>query len=169
MDITEQVTIDSVDYFRVQFSNYNNNGEVDDFGLLRTTGEALYAYDPDGPDVMQFQAAAVGTTWTEFEPDHDGDWTVYEIVEVGEVTVPYGYFEESYTRRAYQCFDPNDLSLGQTPSWYETIVPGVGHVREVDYWNDDPPMTMSLVAVIPEPATVTLLAVGGVAMVRRGR
>jgi len=166
IDITEQVTLDSQEYFHLFSTNYENDGVVEDNGLFRSTEDALYSYNPGG-DYLEFQKASVGTKWFLYQPDPSGyDWTVCEIVAVGSITVPYGTFSESYTRRAYECADPNNLGLGQSPSWYDTFVPGVGMVKEVDYWNDDPPMTMELT---PEPATLSLLALGGLALLRRRR
>ncbi|MGB8226183.1 MAG: PEP-CTERM sorting domain-containing protein [Sedimentisphaerales bacterium] len=84
---------------------------------------------------------------------------MFEIVDIGSVTVPYGTFAEGYTRRAHH--------TGESQYWDNIFVPGVGLVKEVDYAADNAPGIMELTTVIPEPATICLLTLGGLALLRR--
>ena len=157
-EVKSQVTIDSVNYFHVQQWNYDNDFALDDL-YLRSTEDALYGYNPDGDDYLEFQKASVGTKWSFYQEDDSGfNYKVTEIVAIGPVTVPYGTFGTAYVHRKYQCVDPDDLGLGKSPDWYEWIVPGVGFVKEVDYWPKEgqiPPLIMELVDVISAPGTLS--------------
>jgi len=147
-EITSQVTIDSIDYFHLQVWNYDNESAYEDEGYFRSTEEALYGYNPDGEDYLEFQAAPVGTKWS-FYQEHGGlDYKFIEIVDIEQVTVPFGTFNEAYNHRRYRC-ENSDGSGDRSPDWYEWIVSGVGMVKEVDYWTEQiPPLTMELVRVI---------------------
>lgn len=147
-EITSQVTYNSVDYFQLQTWNYDNDSAYEDEGYFRSTEEALYGYNPGGADYLEFQKAPVGTAWT-FYQEHDGlDYKFIEIVAIEQVTVPYGTFNEAYNHRRYRC-ENSDGSGDRSPDWYEWIVPGVGMVKEVDYWTEQiPPLTMELISVI---------------------
>jgi hypothetical protein len=165
-EITTPVTHGTTEYFKTVRTNYNNDGAVSR-GDLRSTENVVYEYNWNGQDDIVFQEASMGTSWTINCTDGEYNWEVYEIVNIGPVTVPYGTFAESYTFRGYECVDLNNLGLGQSPSWYGTIVPGVGYVKEVDYWNDAPPTIQELVTITPEPGTLALLVLGGMIIIRR--
>lgn len=169
MNITEQVTLSGQDYFHMLEWNYYNDSSVEDY-FIRSTEDAVYSYNPGG-DYLEFLKAPVGTQWILPSDSLEYNWQVSEIVAVGSVTVPYGTFAESYTTRAYECVDPNNLSLGQSPYWYDTIVPGVGFVKEVDYWTNNAPGIEELtgITVIPEPATICLLGLGALNLLRKKR
>jgi len=146
-EITSQVTYNSVDYFQLQIWNYDNDGAYEDEGYFRSTEEALYGYNPTGDDYLEFQAAPVGTAWSLYQPSESGlDYKFIEIVAKEPVTVPNGTFNEAYNHRRYRCAN-SDGSGDRSPYWYEWIVPGVGMVKEDDYWTDNPPATMELVSV----------------------
>jgi len=147
-EIKNQVTYNSVDYFQLQIWNYDNDSAYEDEGYFRSTEEAVYGYNPGGADYLEFQKAPVGTAWS-FYQEHDGlDYKFIEIVAIEQVTVPYGTFNEAYNHRRYRC-ENSDGSGDRSPDWYEWIVPGVGMVKEVDYWTEQiPPLTMELVRVI---------------------
>jgi len=157
IEVKSQVTIDSVDYFYVQLWNEDNDSAFDDL-YVRSTEQALYSYNPAGDDYMYFQKAPVGTEWSFYQEDDSGsgfNYRVIEIIDIVPVTVPYGIFDTAYIHRKYRCVDPDDLSKGQSPSHYQWMVPGVGWVKEVQWWpkqNQIPPLTMELVhIVLPEP------------------
>ena len=152
MELDHQKTIDSLTYFHLQRWNYGNDGAFEDLGYARSTEEAMYMYNPSGPDDLVFQKAPVGTKWSFYFPDPASpelDYLLTEITDIGPVTVPYGTFDTAYLHRKYSCADPDDLSKGQSPYHYEWIVPGVGFVKQVNFWGaDNPPLTMELVNVI---------------------
>ena len=151
-EIKSQVTIDSLDYFQLDIWNYDNDSAHEDEGYFRSTEQALYGYNPDGDDYLEFQMAPVGTKWS-FYQEHGGlDYKFIEIVAIEQVTVPYGTFNEAYNHRRYRC-ENSDGSGDRSPDWYEWVVPGVGMVKEVDYWAMEelgqiPPLTMELVDII---------------------
>ena len=147
-EITSQVTYNSVDYFQLQIWNYDNDSAYEDEGYIRSTETAVYGYNPTGDDYLEFQAAPVGTKWIFYQEEHGFYYKVIEIVAIEQVTVPYGTFNEAYNHRRYRCAN-SDGSGDRSPYWYEWIVPGVGMVKEVDYWTEQiPPLTMELVDVI---------------------
>jgi hypothetical protein len=148
-EITSQITYNSVDYFQLQVWNYDNDSAYEDAGYIRSTETAVYGYNPTGDDYLEFQAAPVGTKWS-FYQEHDSGWNYkfIEIVAIELVTVPYGTFNEAYNHRRYLCAN-SDGSGDRSPYWYEWVVPGVGKVKEVDYWTEQiPPLTMELISVI---------------------
>jgi len=82
---------------------------------------------------LKYQTAPVGTKWIYYEEDSGFNYTVTEIVAIEPVTVPYGTFDTAYKHRAYRCEFP-DGSGTKSPYWYDWIVPGVGIVKQVNYW-----------------------------------
>jgi len=135
-------------YLHLRTWNYENDGKWEDEGYVRSTDDGIYGYNSAGQDYLEHQIAPVGTKWSYYQKRGDGlNYKVIEVVDVGPVTVPYGHFDEAYKTKRYRCKDPDDLSKGQSPDWYEWIVPGVGWVKQEDYWVDDPPCTMELVSV----------------------
>jgi hypothetical protein len=148
-----KVTLGSHDYLNVQSWNYYNSGQFEDQGYLRSTEQALYAYNPAGDDYVMLQKAPVGTRWS--TPNQGGGsgylYRVAEIVSIESVTVPYGTFDQAYKHRLYKCYDPSNLGLGKSPDWYEWVVPGVGVVREEDYWTDHPPGIEELTSIAVAP------------------
>ena len=156
-ELKSQVTIDSLDYFQLQDWNYRNDSALEDLGYVRSTEGAVYGYNPAGEDYLEFQKAPVGTKWSFYQPSYEFDYKVIEIVAIEPMTVPYGTFDEAYKHRRYRCVDPDDLSRGKSEEWYEWVVPGVGVVKEEDYWHDNPPAIMELVRVLHDPeATIVL-------------
>jgi len=146
MEFDHQETIDSLTYFHLQRWNYYNDGAWEDLGYARSTEEAVYMYDPSGAEDLVFQMASVGTEWS--YQMSDGDYQVREIIAIEPVTIPYGTFDTAYVHRNYTCVDPDDLSQGQSTYSYEWMVPGVGFVKGVNDWGDNPLLTMELVDVI---------------------
>ncbi len=148
-EVDGKMTAKSFTYFHVQRWNRDNDGAVEDEGYQRSTEEALYLYNPTGEDRLRFQKAPVETKWSIYrEAPDEFNWKVIEIVDICPVTVPYGTFDTAYVHLVYDCVDPEDLSKGKTLDWYEWIVPGIGYVKAVDHWGDNPPLTMELVDVI---------------------
>lgn len=147
-EVKDRVTFGVFDYFHIPVSNYGNDSAVYDF-YFRVTEEALYSYNPSGPDYLQHREAPVGTKWSHYQAD-DMPHIVTEITAIEAVTVPYGTFDKAYVHRKFRCVDPNDLSKGRSPYWYNWVVPGVGYVKELDYWNDYAPAVMELVSITPD-------------------
>ena len=150
MEFVDKMTVNSLDYYHLQVTNYNNDGAIQDEGYVRSTEEAVYGYNPIGDDSLQLQKARVGTMWILDEPESNGyDYKVIEIVAIERVTVPYGTFNKAYVDRRFKCVDPADLSLGCSPDWYTWTVPGIGIVREVDFWVESypPPLVEELVSI----------------------
>lgn len=155
LHVKSQVTIGSFDYFHIQKWNFNNDSVLEDRGYIRSTEDELYSYNQTGDDYLDLQKAAVGTSWNHYEPDGSGlDYVVVAIDRIEPVTVPYGVFSEAYVHRKYRCVDPDNLSIGQSPDWYEWIVPGIGYVKDEDWWpmgkgnQQAPSTTVELVRVI---------------------
>ncbi|MCF7958247.1 MAG: hypothetical protein K9M57_07365 [Phycisphaerae bacterium] len=143
--IDSKATFNSMEYFHVTSLNYDNDQGNENWGYVRSTESQLYGYNSKGPDYLQQQIADVGTRWSTYSPDDDDlNYVVNEIVAIEDVTTPYGEFQDAYKTRNYQCVDPDNLNLGISPDWYEWIVPGVGMVKQVDYWADNAPVTMEL-------------------------
>ena len=144
-EFIEKMTANSMDYYRLRSWNYDNDGQYEVGGYLRSTQNAVYSYNPSDDD-LQFQAAPVGTTWTLYEEHESGlNYKVIEIVAIEEVTVPYGTFW-AYKHRRYRHNNTGDNS----PYWYEWIVPGVGIIKEEDYWVEEgqtAPMVMELISI----------------------
>ena len=150
LEIGGGMTAKSLNYFHVQEWNYDNDSLLQDRGYFRTTEQEVYSYNPDGEDYLEFQKAPIGTKWSYYYPEDDSglNYQVNEIVDINEVTVPYGRFSEAYKTINYKCVDPNDLSKGKSPDWYEWIMPGVGFVKDEDYWVDGTaPLIQELVRI----------------------
>ena len=137
--VNGQTTINSIDYFHLQEFNYYNEPVWKDIGYFRSTESQLYSYNPDGDEYLEFQKGDVGTKWILYRPNEEYNYEVKEIVSIEQVTVPYDTLDGAYKYRNYACVDPNNLSMGKSDDWYEWIVPGVGWVKEEDYWTDGPP------------------------------
>lgn len=135
-EFTEKLNLNSMDYYLLESWELDSGDLPEPVDLVRSTETGVYSYSPAG-DLLQFQKARVGTTWTLYEPHSSGlNYKVIEIVAIEQVTVPYGTFNKAYKHRRYRCADPADLSQGYSPDWYEWIVPGVGVVKKVDYWGE---------------------------------
>ena len=150
MELNGHMTIDSLDYFYLQVWNYDNDSAFEDRGYVRSTEEELYVYNPNGEDYLEFQKAPIGTKWSFYQEHESGyNYKVTEIVDINEVNVPYGEFDEAYVHRNYRCVDPNDVNEStKSPDWYGWVVPGIGYVKEMDYWVDyNAPWTEELVSV----------------------
>jgi hypothetical protein len=158
MEFDHTKTINDLTYIHLQRWNYENDSSLQDMGYVRLTEQALYQYNPtpDEEDYIIQQEAPVGTKWD--CPLREGqDYLVREIIAIEPVTVPYGHFEQAYVQRVFTCIDPDDLNKGKSTDWYEWMVPGVGFVKQVNDWVDNPPATLELVRVLHEPTvTITL-------------
>ena len=154
-EIVEQDTLEGKNYFKITKTNQNNDGRIVDAGYFRSTSTEIYRYNSAGPDYLEYQKAPVGTKWSFYEERPSGfNYKVIEIVAIETITVPYDEFQDAYKHRRFRAVDPDDLSLGKSPDWYEWVVPGVGMwVMEEDYWVDNPPEWSKLtdIQVIPRP------------------
>lgn len=162
--VEERVILESSDYYRWQMWNYDNEGDIREY-YWRSTEGALYQYNPTGPDFLVLQKAPVGTQWSFPSSVGEYNFEVTKVVAIAGVTVPYGTFDQAYEYLKYQCYDPANLALGKSPDRYEWFVPGVGYVKEVDYWTAYPPAILELVnitapAAIPAPAALLLAGIG---------
>ena len=81
-------------------------------------------------------SAPVGTTWT------CGD-ELSQIMESETVNVPFG---GPFTAVVFREHNEDEENLSY---WYQYnyTVPGLGYVKEVDWWNDNPPRTTELVEI----------------------
>lgn len=145
MEFVDKITINSLNYYQLQIFNNDNDGVLDQYNV-RSTEEAVYDYNPSGDDFITFQQARVGTSWTYYDPHDSGfNYRFIEIVAIERVTVPYGTFKKAYKHHKYRYDDVGNHS----PELYEWIVPGIGVVKEVDYWVESgtPPTTKELISV----------------------
>jgi len=145
MQFVNKITFNSLDYYHLQIYN-NDNDDIYDQYDVRSTEDAVFRYNPTGDDFFAFQQARVGTSWTFYEERDDGlNYSFTEIVAIERVTVPYGTFNKAYKHHKYLY---NDIG-NHSPELYEWIVPGIGVVKQVDYWVESgtPPTTMELVSV----------------------
>jgi len=92
-------------------------------------------------DVLSWQRAPVGTTWTNY--NYKGKWTRKVTVDAIEaVSVGAGTFDGCYKfhKQALNSTDPQ-------PELYEWVKPGFGLVKWIDYWvdaADHPPIVYEL-------------------------
>jgi hypothetical protein len=95
---------------------------------FRSTDNAVSECDPDS-DMLCIMAACgpKGTTL------NCGD-EVIEIIESKEISVPFGGPFTAWVNRKHNEDEPGILYWFQ----YLYIVPGVGMIKEVDWWNDTP-------------------------------
>ena len=153
--IVEQDTFEGKNYFKITKTNQNNEGWIVDAGYFRSTSTEIYRYNSTGPDYLEYQKAPVGTKWSFYEERPSGfNYKVIEIVAIETITVPYGEFQDAYKHRRFRAVDPDDLSQGKSPDWYDWIVPDVAMwVMEEDYWVNNPPEWSKLtdIQVIPRP------------------
>jgi hypothetical protein len=161
VDVPNLMSAKSFNYVHWRISNYDNDGAVEDH-YWRSTEDAVYVYNPAGPDFLEFQKAPVGTRWAYADNSGGYNYEVTEVVAIGPVTVPYGTFSEAYEYVKYQAYDPDNLALGKSPNWYEWLVPGIGPVKEADYWTTNPPAIQELVSItmIPTPQAILLVGIG---------
>jgi hypothetical protein len=131
-EVAEEVTLGSKSYFRLVIRNYNNEAEYDEI-YFRSTEKEVYFYEGT-KEFLAFQVAPVGTKWV------TGD-TVREITAIEAVTVPYGGPYQAYVHR-------NHKPSKNSPYWYTYIVPGVGMVKEVDFYTSNAPAISELVNVL---------------------
>jgi hypothetical protein len=145
MEFVDKFTVNSLDYYHLQIYNNDNDYAIDHY-YVRSTEDTVYDYNPDGDDIIGFQEARVGTSWTSYEERDDGlNYSFAEIVAIERVTVPHGAFNKAYKIYKYRYDDIGNRS----PEHYDWLVPGIGEVKEVDYWVESgpAPTTMELVSI----------------------
>ena len=142
IEVLEEVTLGSRKYYHIRARDFNQ-GDISDFNL-RTTETEVYGWTGDGEELV-FQIAPVGTKWSYI--DWDDDDIVAEIIAIEAVTVPYGGPYTAYVHRKYS---PSENS----PYQYEYVVPGLGFIKAVDYWFDNPPMVMELTRIFRKPISL---------------
>ena len=129
--VIEEVTVCYNDYFHFQLWNYNNESDIENH-YNRSTENNIYVCDTvSGIECSAIGNGAVGTTWT------CGDDFI-EIMEPEQVNVPYGGPYTAVVNRKYNYIE-------NSPHRFEYIVPGMGWVKQVDYWDDNPPAFLDLV------------------------
>jgi len=140
LDVLETVVFHSNTYYHLLESNYRP-GEVEHM-YFRLTASTIYTWDVEGAtETIGFRLGRAGEMWV------IGDEQA-EILGTESVTVPYG---GPYNAIVFRMKDIAEDS----PYWFEYIVPGLGLVKEVDYWTDDPPRIMSLVSILAATETPT--------------
>lgn len=163
-EFTEKQNINSIDYYLLESWELGSPELSEAVDLVRSTENEVFRYNfdiPSGGEYLEFQKAPVGTNWNFYDPHISGyDYKVIEIVAIEQVTVPYGTFENAYKHRRYRCIDPVNLALGQSPDWYEWIVPGVGVVKKVDYWGEYEIEELVDIYVVPAPGAFLLSCTG---------
>ncbi|MFH1776252.1 MAG: PEP-CTERM sorting domain-containing protein [Candidatus Omnitrophota bacterium] len=165
LDFGSTTTLGGQEYLNVARMDFIEGGAV--LGTSswygRFTENAVYSYGMAGNnyETLDFQAALVGTTWSvPFTVGGIAGNRITEIMPFEQVNVPYGTFNSAYVYKTY--FDPTSSSLSNSPYWYEYVVPGVGYVKQVNYWTSNYPTTLELASVTPEPASMLLFGLGGV-------
>jgi formylglycine-generating enzyme required for sulfatase activity len=142
----ETVVFASNTYFHLLQSNYRP-GETEHM-YVRSTANNIYMWDADSStESAPFRLGQTGETWTTGD-----DVTVNLGVEA--TTVPYGGPYNAYVFR-------NKNVAENSPYWFEYIVPGVGLIKEVDYWTDNAPKIQSLVSIVtwtPTPPSTAIPA-----------
>jgi len=131
--ILEEATLGSKKYNHVRLRNYWP-GDLEDI-YVRSTDTALYGWTGNGEGLI-LKIGPVGTTFF----DGTDDDVFVEIIGIEPVTVPYG---GPYTAYVYRKYDMSENS----PFWYNYLVPGLGMLKEVHYWSDNPPMVMELTRI----------------------
>jgi hypothetical protein len=122
-----QVILNGQNYFRVRQTNYDPyEGKLQEDLYLRTTNDAVYQL-LNGQEVMIYQLASAGTTWSYPVPEG----RVYTTIDSDPSTlilIPY-YFYRSYLRLA---------DGSSSPEWWELVWPGAPVMQIVDYRVQDP-------------------------------
>ena len=132
--VAEEVTINSEKYFRLKQSNYDYPSSYGEF-LIRCTEDTCYGAS-EGQEGIAFPTGYVGTTWS-YPGDHG--CTNAKINSIEPITIPYGTFDEAYV---YEKIPTSPVPpYPPYPPHYEYLVPGVGYVKEVDYWLGNPLLT----------------------------
>jgi len=134
--VIKKVSMCSNDYFYIQIWNNENKGEIDDY-YVRSTENNIYECDTDsGVECSEFRSGTVGTTWT-------CEDELFQIMEPETVTVPYGGPFTAVVNRSHVEDEPD------IPYWFQYLyfVPGLGWVKQVDYWYDNPPMVFELTRI----------------------
>lgn len=114
--------------------------------LIRSTSDSVYRYSPDsGIETLEHQLGPVGTSWTNY--NYETAFTRKATIDAIEnVTVPAGTF---------LCYKFHKQALEIPGSdWYEWVCPGIGIVKEADYWVDpanNPPLIYELQSFGPRP------------------
>jgi hypothetical protein len=138
-----QATFNGKVYYNLKGYNFYNKPVWEDYGLLRSTIDEIY----DGNERLEYKKAPVGTKWSIYKPKDIYYYKFIEVVGIESVTVPFGTFSEAYKFKKYMQVDVNDANQGQSPYWYEWMVPGVGLVKKEDYRVDDAPVIQELTGI----------------------
>jgi hypothetical protein len=150
MEVIKKENVCSKEYFKIRIHNYSNEGETE-YLYGRSTENQFCDCEPDsGIECCVDASAPVGTTWT------CGD-ELSQIMETETVTVPFG---GPFTAVVFRKHNEDEENL---PYWYQYnyTVPGLGYVKEVDWWNDNPPITTELVEIqYPAMPGIPLLLLG---------
>jgi len=133
LQVLEQVTLSNKQYYHMRQLNYDPYHQyggpktLDDF-YLRGDDKALYLYDGVGGENIVFKAADKLTSWTRPE---SGGITTTQILDIVQVTVPYGGPLTAYKHQ-------NTWTNGSvtSPPWYDYVVPGLTMVKIEDNDNN---------------------------------
>ena len=141
-EIIGEVNMCSENYTHLRRRNYIHNGETKDY-YFRSTDTCIYVCI-SGVECCSLGIGPVGKTWT-----CGGD--EIEIMPSAEVNISYGDYAGDYTAVVNKKYN----TVENSPPWVTYLVPGLGIVKEVDYWNDYPPMTMELIKIKYHLAEIT--------------
>ncbi len=161
ISILEQVTHDSEQYFRFSNYNYINTGSTKE-NFVRSTADTVYFWEDGVGELALFRAnEPVGTTWMLGDDEH-------QRMANESIHVPYFGQDASLNDIYLEAFVFRGKNVvDDSPYWYEYFVPGIGLVREVDEWSDNPPTTLELVSIstVPILPAIWLLGSGIVGLI----
>jgi hypothetical protein len=125
--VTGQVRLNGQDYFHVRQSNYDPyEGKLQEDLYLRTTSDAVYQF-LNGQEVMIYQLASAGTTWSYPTPGGRVYTTIIADPST-DILEPY-YYYRSYLQLA---------DGSSSPTWWELVSPGAPLMKILDYRVQDP-------------------------------
>jgi len=126
--VAENIEFKSQTYFHIRRQNWNPYGweplGSQDF-LMRSTEEAGYL-SVGGEEWHQFQTTGTPQNWIYYDPpDQTQCYTRVEVTGPMAITVPYGYFPQTYQNKLTS-YDP----YHQYNPCYAYLAPGLGLIKE---------------------------------------
>ncbi len=136
-EVIGSADINGKHFYTVRFDEQDGVFDV----KVVSTDHSLISTDGQGNETMDYIIAPEGFT---IIPDEN---RIRELVAIESMMVPFGgpYKAYSYGKTA---LDEPGLPV---PFMIESFVPGIGFVKIVDHWHDNPPVVKELVSVSPGP------------------